>query len=207
MVSLADKVFEQLEQDLISGHYTAGEILTEAKLSTALGVSRTPVREAVRRLEQEGLLRESGKGMVVVGISRTDLEDIYEIRRRLEGLAASRAAESNDDEFLNKLQEIVELQEFYTARGDATNIQALDSRFHKIIYERCGGILRDTLSSLHRRIQRHRKDSVTDLARAKQAAAEHRAIFEAIAKGDGVLAEKLTVVHICNACQNIMKTF
>lgn len=207
MVSLADKVFEQLEQDLISGHYAAGEILTEAKLTAALGVSRTPVREAVRRLEQEGLLRESGKGMVVVGISRTDLEDIYEIRRRLEGLAASRAAESKDDEFLNKLQEIVELQEFYTAKGDATNIQALDSRFHKIIYERCGSILRDTLSSLHRRVQRYRKDSVTDLTRAKQAVAEHRAIFEAIAMGDGALAEKLTVVHICNACHNIMKTF
>ena len=145
------------------------------------------------------------KGMVVVGISRTDLEDIYEIRRRLEGLAAYRATESKDDELLDKLQEIVELQEFYTARGDAGNIQALDSRFHKIIYERCGSILRDTLSSLHRRVQRYRKDSVTDLTRAKEAVAEHRAIYEAIAKGDGALAEQLTVLHICNACQNIIK--
>ena len=205
MVSLADKVFEQLEQDILSGQYAAGEILTESKLSTALNVSRTPVREAVRRLEQAGLLRESGKGMIVVGISRTDLEDIYEIRRRLEGLAAYRASESKDPDLLQKLQEIVELQEFYTAKGDAANIQALDSRFHKIIYERCGSILRDTLSSLHRRIQRYRKDSVTDLDRAKKAVAEHRAIYEAIAGGDSELAEQLTVVHVCNACESIMK--
>ena len=106
---------------------------------------------------------------------------------------------------LEKLQEIVELQEFYTGKGDAGNIQALDSRFHKAIYEGCGGILRDTLSSLHRRIQRYRKDSVADLERAKQAVAEHRAIFEAIAKGDSKLAERLTVVHVCNACESIIK--
>lgn len=205
MVSLADKVFEQLEQDILSGNYTAGEVLTEAKLSNALGVSRTPVREAVRRLEQAGLLQESGKGMIVVGISQTDLEDIYEIRRRLEGLAAFRASESKDTQFLEKLQEIVELQEFYTGKGDAGNIQALDSRFHKAIYEGCGGILRDTLSSLHRRIQRYRKDSVTDLDRARQAVAEHRAIYEAIAKGDSELAQELAVVHVCNACESIMK--
>lgn len=123
----------------------------------------------------------------------------------MEGLAAFRASESKDAQLLEKLQEIVELQEFYTGKGDAGNIQALDSRFHKAIYEGCGGILRDTLSSLHRRIQRYRKDSVADLERAKQAVAEHRAIFEAIAKGDSKLAERLTVVHVCNACESIIK--
>ncbi len=205
MVSLADKVFEQLEQDILTERYPPGEILTEGKLSTALGVSRTPVREAVRRLEQEGLLRESGKGMIVVGITGEDLADIYEIRRRLEGLAARRATESKDEELLDKLSEVVELQEFYTTKGDAAHIQALDSRFHKIIYERCGSILRDTLSSLHHRIQRYRKDSVADLERARSAAGEHRAIFEAIAAGDSGLAERLTVTHICNAYENITK--
>ena len=205
MVSLADKVFEQLEQDILSEHFSPGQILTEGKLSAALGVSRTPVREAVRRLEQAGLLKESGKGMIVVGVSREDLKDIYEIRRRLEGLAASRATEGKNEELLEKLKEVVELQELYTTKGDATHIQALDSRFHKIIYERCGSVLRDTLSSLHHRIQRHRKDSVTDLKRAKNAAAEHRAIYEAIAVGDSKLAEKLTVTHICNAYENITK--
>ena len=204
MISLADRVFEQLEQDILTEHYAPGEILTEGKLSQALGVSRTPVREAVRRLEQAGLLRESGKGMIVIGVSQEDLTDIYEIRRRLEGLAARRATESKDEELLQKLCEVVDLQEFYTTKADAAHIQSLDSRFHKIIYERCGSVLRDTLSSLHHRIQRYRKDSVADLDRARLAAAEHRAIFDAIAAGDGEQAERLTVTHICNAYKNIM---
>ena len=204
-MSLADRVFEQLEQDILSERYAPGDILTEAKLSQSLGVSRTPVREAVRRLEQAGLLQESGKGMVVIGVTREDLADIYEIRRRLEGLTARRATESKDEALLSKFQEVVELQEFYTVKGDSSQIHTLDSRFHQIIYESCGSILRDTLTGLHRRIQRYRRDSVTDLERARKAAAEHRAIYEAITKGDSGLAERLTVTHICNAYEHIIK--
>ncbi len=204
-MSLADRVFEELEQDILSEKYPPGEILTEAKLSQRLNVSRTPVREAIRRLEQAGLLQESGKGMIVIGVTKEDLTDIYEIRRRLEGLAARRAAECKDERLLARLEEVVELQEFYTIKGDAAHIQSMDSRFHKAIYESCGSILRDTLSSLHHRIQRYRKDSVTDLERARNAASEHRAIFEAIRSGDSPLAERLTVTHICNAYENIIK--
>ena len=205
MVSLADKVFAQLEQDILIEHYRPGEILTEGKLSQTLGVSRTPIREAVRRLEQEGLLRESGKGMVVVGVSRQDLIDIFEIRRRLEGLAARRAAETGDTAVLDKLKEALELQEFYILKEDVTRIHALDSLFHKTLYENCGSaVLKDTLSSMHRRIQRYRRDSVTDIKRARLAVEEHRAIFDAIAGGDGTLAEQLTVTHICNAYSNII---
>ena len=205
MVSLADKVFVQLEQDILTEHYRPGEILTEGRLSTALGVSRTPVREAVRRLEQEGLLRECGKGMIVVGVSQQDLADIYEIRRRLEGLAARRAAENATKEVLDKLREALELQEFYTLKEDAAHIHALDSLFHKTIYENCtSDVLGDTLSSMHRRIQRARRDSITDIERAKKAATEHRAIFEAIERGDGDQAETLAVEHICNAYNNII---
>ena len=206
MVSLADKVFEQLEQDILTERYPAGEVLTEGKLSQTLGVSRTPIREAVRRLEQEGLLRESGKGMVVVGVTTEDLKDIYEIRRRLEGLAARRAAESDDEGLHQKLLEALELQEFYTTKGDAAKIQTLDSLFHKTIFENCGSeVLKDTLSTMHRRVQRFRRDSVTDMDRAALAVQEHRAIYDAIVSGNGDYAEALTVTHILNAYNNIMK--
>ena len=76
-VSLADQVFEHLETDILSGKYGRGEILTESKLSAELGVSRTPIREALRRLEQEHIIEETGKGSVVIGITDKDLEDIY----------------------------------------------------------------------------------------------------------------------------------
>ena len=85
-VSLADQVFEHLETDILSGKYQKGEVLTEMKLTAELGVSRTPVREALRRLQAEHIIEESAKGMVVMGISKQDLEDIFEIRAHLEGM-------------------------------------------------------------------------------------------------------------------------
>ena len=93
-VSLADQVFEQLETDILSGKYPKGEVLTELKLTAEMGVSRTPVREALRRLQAEHIIEESAKGMVVMGISKQDLADIFEIRAHLEGLTARKAAEN-----------------------------------------------------------------------------------------------------------------
>ena len=78
-ISLADQVFEHLETDILSGKYQKGETLTESKLSLELGVSRTPIREALRRLEQEHLIEEAPKGVVVVGIGEKDLADIFEL--------------------------------------------------------------------------------------------------------------------------------
>ena len=86
--SLADQVFEKLENDIIHGAFAHGEILTELKLVEQLGVSRTPIREALRRLEQERLIEDTGKGSRVVGINEEDVLDIMNIRLHLEGLAA-----------------------------------------------------------------------------------------------------------------------
>ena len=93
-ISLATQVFEKLEEDIITGVYPKGEILTELKLVEQLGVSRTPIREALRRLEQERLIAESGKGSVVLGITLEDLVDIMDIRQRIEGLAAYHATKN-----------------------------------------------------------------------------------------------------------------
>ena len=88
-ISLATQVFEKLEEDIITGVYPKGEILTELKLVEQLGVSRTPIREALRRLEQERLIADTGKGSVVLGITEEDLLDIMNIRQRIEGGANS----------------------------------------------------------------------------------------------------------------------
>ena len=112
-VSLADQVFEKLENDILSGKYQKGELLTESKLSQSLGVSRTPIREALRRLSQEKIIEESGKGSVVLGITESDLKDIFYIRQKIEGTVAFLAAENRTDEQLATLKEAVELQEFY----------------------------------------------------------------------------------------------
>ena len=106
-VSLADQVFEHIETDILSGKYQRGEILTESRLCAELGVSRTPIREALRRLEQEHLIEETGKGSVVVGITEKDLADIFMIREQLEGMVAALAAENRTEEqFRRQLFEV-----------------------------------------------------------------------------------------------------
>ena len=131
--SLADQVFERLENDIILGVYPKGEILTELKLVDQLGVSRTPIREALRRLEQERLIADSGKGSVVLGITEDDLIDIMNIRQRIEGLAAYYAAVNMTDEGRQELAHIVDLQDFYFSKGDAERLRQGDDQFHDAI--------------------------------------------------------------------------
>ncbi|MBO5295756.1 MAG: GntR family transcriptional regulator [Clostridia bacterium] len=199
-ISLAEQVFDRLETDILSGKYQQGEILTELKLVADLGVSRTPIREALRRLEQEHIIEISQKGIVVLGVSRRDLEDILEIRMRIEGLAAYMAAQRITDEELDELKETVELQEFYVPKHDADRINGMDSKFHLLIYRFSGSTpLYDTLMPLHKKLLKYRKASVENEVRSAYSSQEHRAIFEAIAAHDAELAEQRMRAHISNA--------
>lgn len=203
-ISLADQVFEHLETDILSGKYQKGETLTESKLSLELGVSRTPIREALRRLEQEHLIEEAPKGVVVVGISEKDLEDIFAIRGALEGKAAELAAKNYTDEQLSIVREALEFQEFYLSKHDPDRIKSMDSRFHETIYKMSGStIFYDVLMPLHKKILKYRKASVSDSDRAAASVAEHRAIYEAILARDGELASRLISEHLENAYKHI----
>lgn len=199
-VSLADQVFEKLESDIITGFYPRGEILTELKLVEQLGVSRTPIREALRRLEQEGLIADSGKGSVVLGITIEDLMDIMEIRHRVEGLAAFYATKNITEEELKQMRSISELQDFYFAKRDLDRLRQMDDQFHKMIYQISGRtVLRDTLQPLHRKTQRYRKQSISDDSRLEASIREHKEIFKAIEAKDANRAEELMTKHISNA--------
>ena len=203
-VSLAEQVFERLETDILSGKYTPGEVLTEMKLVADLGVSRTPIREALHRLEQEHIVEISSRGILVLGVSQKDLEDILEIRIRIEGLAAAMAAARITDEELAELRETIELQEFYVPKHDADRINVMDSKFHLLIYRFSGSIpLYDTLMPLHKKVLKYRKASVENEVRSANSFLEHRAIFDAIAAHDAALAEERMRAHIANAKQYI----
>ena len=204
-ISLADIVFEKLENDILSGRYAYGEVLTEARLSEELNVSRTPIREAIRRLEQENILLDTGKGMMVQGITREDIADILDIRLHIEGMAARRAAAYITPEQLAQLKEAVELQEFYVQKSDAEHVQWQDHTFHELLYAACGSLtLQNTLVPLHRKAQKYRRASVENKTRALQSVEEHRAIYEAIAAGDGEAADTAAVEHIRNARKNMI---
>lgn len=205
--SLADQVFEKLEQNILTGEYAKGEIFTEMSLSKELGVSRTPVREALKRLEQECLVELSTKGAKIIGISKKDILDMYEVRIRIEGLASRLAAEVISEEGKKELCNLVELQEFYTQKGNADNIKNIDSEFHDAVYRHCGSaVFYEMLSSLHKKVAKYRKASIQNNERSFQSVKEHRAICDAIVSGDSLLAEELTIEHIKNARENIINT-
>ena len=206
--SLADQVFEKLENDIIQGVYPRGEILTELKLVNQLGVSRTPIRDALRRLEQERLIEDTGKGSRVVGITEEDLEDIMNIRQRIEGLAAYYAAKNMTPEGLAELTHIVDLQDFYFDKGDAEQLRQVDEQFHDLIcYLSKRTVIMDTLIPLHRKTRRYRRISMEDWSRTVNTRKEHKAIFDAMASGDADLAESLMAKHIENAKKHMLGGF
>ncbi len=205
-ISLADQIFEKLEKDILIGKYSYGEVLTETKLSEELGVSRTPVREALRRLAQEKLIKETQKGTVVLGISKEDLIDIYAIRMPLEAMAVTRFIENMNEDTFKILKDIVDVQEFYGSRKDFSHISDKDSEFHEAIYRNCGShILEETLVPLHRKVVKFRKASIEHSGRAEKSIEEHKEILKAIEEKNVEKAIELVTKHADNAKRNILR--
>jgi len=205
--SLGARIFKQLQNDILNGKYEPGDVLTEMKLSEELGVSRTPIREALKQLELEGLVQSTpGKGLVVQGVSDKDIEDIYTIRMMIEGLAARWAAEKITFKEIEELKEVLEFEEFYTLKGGGTgNLIKLDSRFHDLVFKASKSKpLMHILSTFHHYVQSARGASFETPGRAQKVFEEHKAIMQAIIARDPELAEKLTTQHVKNASINMM---
>lgn len=206
--SLGESVFLRLEEEILSGALKKGDLLTEISLSKRMGVSRTPLRAAIHTLAEEGLVEITpNKGAVVVGVGADDLIDIYEIRMRLEGIAARAAANRISDDAKRALRESVELSEFYLTKRDFEHLKELDSEFHNIIYKASGSRhLYKILSELHRNIRSYRKLSLSVPKRLESSVEEHREILNAIERGSSEDAERLTVMHIEAALNNLITT-
>src|SRR5699024_5008816 len=160
--SLGGRVFQKLRDDILSGKYKEHDELRETTLGKELGVSRTPVREALRQLELEGLVTIiPNKGAYVTGISQKDIRDIYVIRSMLEGLCARWAAQHITEEQLDELEETILLSEFQRKKGSGFSteqITVIDGRFHTILYEASGSrILGHLLRDFHNYVRADRK--------------------------------------------------
>lgn len=204
--SLEESVYYQLEEEILGGVLKSGDTLTEVSLSKRLGVSRTPLRAALHRLAEEGLVEIApNKGAVVVGVNDDDLVDIYKIRMRLEGLASREAAARISEEDKKRLADSVELSEFYIQRRDVEHLKELDTQFHNIIYRASGNrLLSKTLSELHRNIKSYRKLSLSVPERIEKSVEEHKEILAAILRGDGDEADRLTFMHVESALDNLL---
>ena len=153
--SLRSQVFQTIRDDILKGKYEENDELREATLGKELGVSRTPVREALRQLELEGLVNIiPNKGAYVTGISDKDVHDIYMIRSMLEGLCVRWATEHITQEQLEELDEIILLSEYHMDKGHSDQLTELDGRFHQILYEASKSrILDHVLSDFHKYVQ------------------------------------------------------
>lgn len=203
--SLRSKIYDKLRNDILNGVYKPGDSLIEMKLAEELGVSRTPIREAIRQLELEGLVSSvPNKGVFVEGVTEQDVNDIYEIRKLIEGLAVRWATEKMTDEELKELKDTLDLMEFYTIKDEPDKVSEMDTRFHDIIFESCDSKpLRSVLTHLHHFIQRARLVSIKVSGRAENALKEHREIYESIAAKDADAAERAVQKHIQSAGENL----
>ena len=170
--SLRGRVFRRLRNDILSGVYKEHDELRETTIGEELGVSRTPVREALRQLELEGLVTiVPNKGAYVTGISKKDVHDIYKIRSMLEGMCARWATRYITPEQIGELEEVILLSEFHLKRKNeekAVQVSELDGKFHKVLYEASNSrILEHVLSDFHKYVQMARTHSVESRERAE----------------------------------------
>ena len=189
---LRDVVFQTLRQAILHGELKPGERLMEIHLAERLGVSRTPIREAIRKLELEGLVvMIPRRGAVVASITEKDLKDVLEVRRTLEILAGEVACERITPELLMELKSAGE--EF------ANRLAEADVRFHEIIYEATGNArLIHILNNLREQMYRYRLEYLKDKGSHERLHQEHREIYNGIKNGDKSVVGKAVCVHIDN---------
>ncbi len=200
---LRDVVFENLREAILEGNLKPGQRLMEVQLAEQLGVSRTPVREAIRKLELEGLVvMLPRKGAYVADVSLKDVIDVLEIRASLEGLAAYLAADRISDEDIKKLETI--MQDFNQGKDefDVDTLLKKDVEFHECIFKATNNSrLHQLINSLWEQVYRFRVTYISDYDSTKNIINEHQLILDAIKERDSKLAKKYAQEHIEKAEQ------
>ncbi len=202
--SLTTIIFEKVREDILNDTYVDGEKIVEAKLAEELGVSRTPVREALKQLELDGLVESiPNRGVIVKGITEQDIADIYTIRIAIEGIAANWSVRRISDEEIAALKEVYELMEFYTSRGDADKTFELNTKFHEIIYKATRSrYMEHVLKDFQMFIKSTRSKSLKSEGRLEEALGEHKAVLEAFLTHDPDAAVAAVLAHVNNSRRN-----
>ncbi|HET9000304.1 MAG TPA: GntR family transcriptional regulator [bacterium] len=199
--NIRELLFNHLRHLIITGRLETGQKLIEEDLAEQFKVSRTPVREAIRKLEIEGLVRyQSRRGVIVTGFSRQDIDEIYATREVLEGLAARLAAQHATDEELSELGRLLEQINEASQANNFERAAQIHTQFDELLYRmgrnrRLVGIL----TQYAEYIEHGKMISLTRHGRADEIRAEHAAMFEAIAGRDPDAAEQAARLHVANA--------
>lgn len=197
---LRDVVFNTLRQSILTGELKPGERLMEIHLADKLGVSRTPIREAIRKLELEGLVTMiPRRGAEVAQITEKNLREVLEVRRALDALAVELACARITGEQLAQLKAACDHFEEETKKGDANQVALADVAFHDIILEASGnGKLVQMIANFSQQMYRYRLEYVKDESNYAQLIDEHRQIYEAIQNRDGQKGACAIKTHIDN---------
>lgn len=204
---LRDVVFNTLRQAIITGEFVPGERLMEIALANRLGVSRTPVREAIRKLELEGLVvMIPRKGAEVARITEKDLRDVLEVRSSLEELAAGLATERLDDDSREKIQTALENFREAIVTEDNSRIADCDVEFHDTVFEATKNKrLIQIINNLREQIYRYRLEYVKDASYHTVLLKEHEELAEAMFSGDKERAQEIMKRHIDNQEETVIK--
>lgn len=204
---LRDVVFNTLRRAILTGELKPGERLMEIHLANRLGVSRTPIREAIRKLELEGLvIMIPRRGAEVAQITEKSLKDVLEVRRALDALCAELACDRISDEEKEKLRQACKEFEHATRTGDVTTIAAADVAFHDIIVEATGNKrLIQLINNLSEQMYRYRFEYIKDESGHDNLISEHRMIYESIIRQDKVKAAEAAQLHIDNQEKSVIR--
>lgn len=204
---LRDVVFENLRSAILEGKLKAGQRLMEVQLAEQLGVSRTPIREAIRKLELEGLVvMLPRKGAYVANMSFKDLIDVLEVRASLEGLAAYLTAERRSEEDIVKLEKLAKEFEVCVREADIEGVLKKDVEFHEKIFSVANNKkLYQLITSLWEQVHRFRVTYVSNYEASLSLVEEHNRILEAIKSGNSELAKECAKEHIEKAEQFFME--
>ena len=195
---LREVVIENIRDAILSGDFPAGMRLTELQLADELGVSRTPIRAAIRNVAQEGLVvLIPRRGAYVADVSIHDINEVYEIRTALETLAAGLAAERIEDSEIEEMDKYLIATRTYVSRLDYAKIVEMDTAFHDVIYK----------ASRNKRcmITSIRERSMPYPGRLDEMLLEHRAIVDAIAQRDVEKAQMAVKTHMENAERTLLR--
>jgi DNA-binding GntR family transcriptional regulator len=200
-ILLGADLLSRLREDILTRKYKQGYKLTEQHICAEYGVSRTPVREALKQLEMEGLIEVfPNRGAFVVGFSEQDISDMYELRKSYEILAVKWAIERITDDELDALEETFEFMEFYTLKSDIEKMLHFNMNFHQLIYIASHNrILQNILSSYQLYIKYAGADVPFNSEYLPELLEEHRAIFNAFKNKDLDAGVKAIDVHLTNA--------
>jgi DNA-binding GntR family transcriptional regulator len=200
-------VYEELKMQILTGAIRPGTRMMEVELAEEMGVSRTPIREAIRKLEKEGLVTiEPRRGAYASPLSTEDMVEILEVRQNMEGLAAYFAASRMTPDQIDELHEISKNYNAAVAEGSMEKMIKYDTRFHKFIVECCNNkILARMIEQLQELVLRFRYIYYDNFRRAENMPEEHQIILNAIESGDGDAAREAADVHIDRLKELIIK--